>query len=523
MPRRSLVIVACSFSGCFFSGCFSPEVSTETEMGGGGTGGSTGTSATFGVTEAGSETGQPDSDTTDIDPDTTATAGNTDTDDAPPVFESFTVNGSTEPPEVDEGGTILLAAEVADDVGVASVEFFDGEVSLAVVDESPFELEVVVSSADSGAHVYSATASDTAGQTTSSEEVSLSINIVGGEVLFYRENLFTGGVGLGGAGVSILSTQTGRAIVTGMIVGTATGRVLAFNEDLSSLWTDNEDALLRAPAVDLGTEVLVPSWLDGEWIYTRRALDSSETTGTLIIDVPVGDPIAGLVGSRAALGGDGVIVSTLPNRLASYTTALVSGGWTLSLPDETTISDLDTLPGGAVVVSFSSTLNGNVECASGFTSCIRRVEPDGSVAWTTGVSAAGPTATRNNGNVVTAFPGSSGGFRYEEFDSNGTELRSQLLEGQEEYAELEDIATDGAGGFVVVGTVGRQAGRSAIVSRYDSNSTLVWTQDDVADGPDSMGLGVSVYEDAAFVCGIENLETTGFSTNGDVFAAKLRL
>jgi hypothetical protein len=218
-----------------------------------------------------------------------------------------------------------------------------------------------------------------------------------------------------------------------------------------------------------------------------------------------------------------VVVSTLPNRLASYTTALASGGWTHSLPDETTVSDLDALPGGAVAVSFSSTVNGDAQCAPGFESCIRRIEPDGSVAWTAGLPAAGPTATRSNGNVVTAFPAEGGGYRYEEFDSNGVELRSQLIESTEEFADLEDIATDAAGGFIVVGTAGTKASRSAIVSRYDSNGSLVWDQDAVATGPDSMGLGLSVYDDGVFVCGIEGLETAGLSTNGDVFAAKLRL
>lgn len=77
--------------------------------------------------------------------------------------------------------------------------------------------------------------------------------------------------------------------------------------------------------------------------------------------------------------------------------------------------------------------------------------------------------------------------------------------------------------MIVVGTLAPSNDRTAVASRYDQGGDLVWDQDEVAGGPDSMGFSVAVYDDAAFVCGIENLTTAGLSTNGQVFAAKLRL
>ncbi|MCR9166612.1 MAG: Ig-like domain-containing protein, partial [bacterium] len=137
MKRTSLL-----FAAAVLTACFSPEVSTETAMGSGGTDGGTGTDMTSGPADGSSGSGDPGSDTTSVDPDTTATGSETgiDPNDAPPQFESFTVNGSTAPAEVDEGGTIALEADVTDDMGVASVEFFDGDTSLGVVDAAPFEL-----------------------------------------------------------------------------------------------------------------------------------------------------------------------------------------------------------------------------------------------------------------------------------------------------------------------------------------------------------------------------------------------
>ncbi|MCR9166431.1 MAG: hypothetical protein NXI35_37520, partial [bacterium] len=396
----------------------------------------------------------------------------------------------------------------------------DGDTSLGVVDAAPFELDVAVSSADSGAHAYSALATDTAGQTAQSEEVMLSINIVGGEVMFYRDNLFPGSTGIGGPGLAIASTGTGRVLVNGYVAGTATGRVQAFNDDLSSLWTDNGAGLTRARAADVDGQVLVSTWLDGSWTYDLRALDSSAVVDSLTLGVPAGDITVQLVGSRGTTGGDGLVLTTLPNTLASYSTTFAGPAWTVELADDAVITDLDPFGDGATLITF----NTEGQCAPGAQTCLRRVEPNGDIAWTAGLGSGVVATVRSSGAVAAVATRSSDGVSYTELASNGSNAGPELvLDERNDYPGVPDVAADGAGGIVLVGTLGPVGDETAVATRFDANGELTWQQAAIATGPDSMGLGVSVYEDAAFVCGIENLETAGLSTNGDVFAAKLRL
>ncbi|MBV1857587.1 MAG: hypothetical protein KUG77_04185 [Nannocystaceae bacterium] len=514
--RRSTLVLAASL----LTACFSPKVDPNTNAEG--SGGETGTDA-VGSSGGGLETSSTDQDTeTSGDPDSTAgeTQGSTiDPNDTAPTLESFTVNGSTEPDEVDEGGSITLEAEANDDLGVVGVEFFDGEASLGVDDDAPYELEVGVSSADSGSHTYRAVATDTVGQTGESEDVVLSVNIVGGEVLFYRGQLFNGRSGLGGPELAVATTATGRVFVNGSLAGTATGRVLSFNDDLSSLWTDNDSGLTRAPIVDLGDELLTSTWEDGTWTYRLRAQESPAVVDSLNIAVPAGDLIVTLLGSRATSGGAGVVITTLPSELASYSTALAGPDWTHELPSTAIISDLDPMSDGAVLVTFAT----ETACSPGAMTCLRRLESDGSTAWTAGVATGSTAAARPNQSVVALATRPDGGLNYAEISAEGRVAPEQVLDTRQDFSAVPDVSDDGLGGFVFVATVDGNSGRTAVVQRYDENSDLVWEQDEIAEASDSMGLGISVLNNAVFVCGIEDLETAGLSTTGDVFAAKLRL
>lgn len=512
--RSSALVLAASV----LTACFSPEVSPD---GSGGTSDGETSTSTAGSSGADASTTEEEPETS-TDPDSTAgdtQANTTDPNDEAPTVEAFTVNGSTRPAEVDDGGTITLEADATDDVGVADVEFFDGDTSLGVVDSAPFELEVPVSSADSGSHTYRAVATDTAGQTGESEEVVLSVNIVGGEVLFYREQLFEGSTGLGGPGLAIATTMTGRVFVNGFLAGTATGRILSFNDDLSSLWTDNNAGLTRARTVDLGDEVLASTWEDGTWTYTLREQESPAVVDTLDIVVPAGDPIVALLGSRATRGGAGIVLTTLPDELASYSTSLAGPDWTHDLPDTAIVSDLDPMNDGSVIITFTT----DSPCSPGSTTCLRLLDTNGATQWTTGVESGTTTGTRGDGRVIAVSTRSDGGFSYAEVSATGRVDPEQALDTGRDYVAIPDVSDDGANGFVLVATLDGNPGRTALVSRYDENGDIMWDQDDVAVASDSMGLGIAVLESAAFVCGIEDLQTAGLSTNGDTFAAKLRL
>jgi hypothetical protein len=519
MRRGSLALFAASLVACF-----SPTVDTDTdaETSNDGSSGSSGSPTT---------NGSPTSSTTTntgptTDPDTTVGPGETsDTDpsatggdDQPPEFESFTVNGSTSPAEVDEGGTIELEASVTDDIGIASVEFFDGSESLGVVNAAPYELDLVVSSADSGSHTYRAVATDTGDQTAESEEVTLSINIVGGEVLFFREQLFTGSTGLGGPGLSVATTSSGRVLVTGMVSGSVAGRVIAFNDDLSTLWTLELDRATRARPVDLGTRIVVASWVSGTWTYGLHELDDSSSVDSIAFGVPAGDPVVGLLGSRAVGGEDGVVVTTGPNELARYSPMFSGPAWTSTFPADAIITDLDAFADGALLVHF----NTDTPCAGSSNHCIRRIEADGATGWTS-ETAADAVATRPSGGVVGLARRQSGGLSWFEFDSNGQASAPEVVIDEDRaYDEVADVADDGTAGFALTGTFVDGSNDTAIVARYNADGDLIWEQTEVAEASTSMGLSVAVLDEAIYVAGIEDPSVEGLSVLGEAFVAKLR-
>ena len=71
--------------------------------------------------------------------------------------------------ETTVGGTLAIAAAAADDVGVASVQFFiDGEPLDAADTDAPYEVEWVTTASANGAHTITAVARDAAGRETTS-------------------------------------------------------------------------------------------------------------------------------------------------------------------------------------------------------------------------------------------------------------------------------------------------------------------------------------------------------------------
>ncbi len=521
MRSSTLVLAASLLTACFSPGV-DPNATGEGSDSESGSSTVSGTDGPSGETSASSTTA--DATGTSTDPDGTAgetQTSTTDPNDAAPIVEAFTVNGSTRPAEVDEGGTISLEADASDDVGVVGVEFFDGEESLGVVDEAPFELDVAVSSADSGSHTYRAVATDTVGQTGESQEVVLSINIVGGEVLFYREDLFGSSSDLSGQGLGIGRTETGRVVVTGRLTGVQEGRVIAFTDDLSTLWIEADVDPTRAAIVDLGDEIVTSSWVDGSWSYEVRDLASADVVDDLVLAVPQGDFLTQLVGSRASLGGDGVVLTTATNRVASYSSSLTGPAWTAELIDDAIVVDLDPLPDGAVVLSFG-TGNSGTTCSGDSTSCLRKLNADGSTAWTVPTTGGVATATAA-GSVLVADARSAGGFEVQAFDNDGVSKGpAEILDASRTYLELADIADDGNGGFVVSATVGTSESPDGLVSRYGEDTALVWDQQNLTTGT-SRAFGLAVSDDAVFVCGIDDLDIDPFLTSGQGFAAKLRL
>ena len=74
-------------------------------------------------------------------------------------------------------GNVLYTADAVDNEGVALVEFHDGASTVGSDDTAPFELDVAYTETDNGQHHLWATAEDDAGNTASSDTVSVIVAI----------------------------------------------------------------------------------------------------------------------------------------------------------------------------------------------------------------------------------------------------------------------------------------------------------------------------------------------------------
>ncbi|MCR9166613.1 MAG: hypothetical protein NXI35_38475, partial [bacterium] len=396
----------------------------------------------------------------------------------------------------------------------------DGDTSLGVVDAAPFELDVAVSSADSGAHAYSALATDTAGQTAQSEEVSLSINIVGGAIEQLREDLFQGidAFGLINGRVRVVSSD--RVVVTSSVPGepSATGQLLVYTTGLSQIYDVTRPDGTPAPAVPHPDGFLVPRVLFGETFrFESFAPDSATATVLGTYDVSEFDSFNGGF-PRALASADGFVITQRPDELARVSDTLSDPSWTASVSDGIVI-ELAHGPADSTLVSYFGT-----DCAQGRDGCLRRIATDGSTQWTRGLDEEAPHAIATAGDgltcVVSLAEGASSLWLYSE---DGEVTVSASL-GLAPTAQVRDIAGSPTGGCIVAATVGEGTAREATVVHYDSNLDEVWRADDIVQSASSMAFSVDATSSAVFALGISGLGNAGLGgTSGDAWVARISL
>ncbi len=515
--RSSPLVIAASV----LTACFSPEVDPNASGSGSGGDASTGTS--------GSSDGPPGSSTTvddtgtSTDPDTTASEAQTNTtdpNDAAPIVEAFTVNGSTRPAEVDEGGTITLEAEATDDVGVAGVEFFDGEDSLGVVQSGPFELEVAVSSVDSGSHVYRAVATDTIGQTGESQEVVLSINIVGGVVEFLREDLFTG--------VDVLTVINGgvdagmrdRVFLNAIIDDGGSSQVMAFNDDLSQLWSRTIPGQTPGRPVTADGQLVVGS-TDSEaltLVYRVLSPTTGDTITSLILETNAGSSLDIAGSGRVSTSADRIVVNNSLQHIAAYDSELSEQVWLANQPGTTDLAE----SGPHLFVSFGRS---GTKCAPGSDFCVRRFGSDGQTDWTAGLPATHPglLAPHPDGGAFAVVGFSDTGYEVFRMQADGAIALLTTL-GEDEAQYITAAAADGAGGLVLSGSTGGYGTGRAFVTRLRGDGTVEWDKRPFFNGGvNSAALDVEVDGDSVFVYGVANNSTDFLSFTGDAWIARLSL
>ena len=518
--RSSTLVLAASL----LTACFSPEVDPNaTGEGSDSESGSSTVSGTGGPSgEATESSTTADATGTSTDPDGTAgdtQTNTTDPNDTAPIVEAFTVNGSTRPAEVDEGGTISLEADASDDVGVVGVEFFDGEESLGVVESAPFELDVAVSSADSGSHTYRAVATDTVGQTGESQEVVLSINIVGGVIEILREDLFRGSDFLAFVNGGLDAAMDGRVFLNGVLEGGGASRVMAFNDDLSQIWSQLFPAQTPGRPVSL-EGVVVVGGADRDaltLVYRSLSAETGEPISNLVLETDA-DISGDLIGAgRLARSGSRVVVNQSLQHLAAYDVGLSRQAWLANMGLQSDLAE-------AGEFTFAAFANGD-GCATGTDVCVRRYGPDGQADWTSGlpINYSGMLAPQPDGGAFAVVGSQTSGYELFRIQTNGAaESVATLATDAPQYVSA--ARADGTGGLVVSGATGEYGTGRAFVTRISADGSIVWDQRQFFNGGvESAALDVEVDGASVFVFGLANNASDFLSFSGDAWVSRVSL
>lgn len=94
-----------------------------------------------------------------------------------PDLVSPTVALTSSATSVITASTVTLSAAATDDVGVARVEFYEGTTLIGTRTSAPYEVFISFTSADNGAHTYTARAFDAAGNSATSSAVNVTVDI----------------------------------------------------------------------------------------------------------------------------------------------------------------------------------------------------------------------------------------------------------------------------------------------------------------------------------------------------------
>lgn len=537
------------------TGCFSPDVPLDTDGPESGTDGLETESASGQATDSNSGTGTsngPGGTMESGDPTTdgeTDPSGDTDpAGDEPPQIESFSVNDSQTPEDVTQSSLVRLSAEVSDDVGVASVEFFDGEMSVGTATEAPYEVEVLVTSSDSGGHVYTARATDTVDQEATSDEVQLFVDVTGGEVVATNEGLFEGeqAFGVFGGMTAISSDLVVLAGAVGTDIENPESAVVTLDAQLTQISSTTLAATVPSapvafevdrvllPATRILGSMATPDGIEVTTSWRYEVLDSSvgELIPAAALQFAGGNDLVGAHATRLANGG--FALATSPTTVSGFEADLDVDIWEHNLGvaagEGAFVTSSASLPDGSIVLGISSSDGCQGTVAD---SCLRKVNSDGTPAWTLGLQSTpqqGGLAWDSQSGVFYSER-VDGGLRVVHIDENADELASRVLTFANPLSTLGAYAApDFQGGVVFAFATGQQqndgviAGEVGTLMRLDAGLDELWRANGV--GPGSRPLATSTHPSGhLYVAGIEPDADgpTVFGVRGDIWVARADL
>lgn len=503
-------------------GCFDPIATNGNK--GSGTGSETtddgvSTTTTATTTESGSE----------------GPADSTGVDDQPPEIVSFTLDGSADPPELESSGLIVLEVDVTDDVGIARVEFYEGEELLASVDSAPYQYEVLITSAENGSHSYSAVAVDTSEQTTESDPIILSVNITGGEPLQVRPSVGETSVTLVMMGSPRLALEGDSRVIIAAHSSTERDTpsllINSYDPELSLLWAQNHPT----PPGRLGkvhtslheNSIVVGAIRTEDGLYQHNILRLTTTDGSLEDSTDIWTNPNGLTtwDHTVTFSTEGSIYTTVSdNETAKLSNDLSKEEWSSGELGQAIISLIAT-PDGGTLVSFQGE-----GCGTGENLCIRRLSTDGSTEWTRTVGqdislglALNSTrpAVSNTGRFALTYATDTADHLVV-FDDQGNELTRTTL-GDETRAT--EVAFTTVGTLVAVGRTDAGSPYDGSAIHYREDGTEIWRESYSMGAGDSAITGVVVdAQGRLYVSGFSDpFDETTFGFRAEAWLAELSL
>ena len=438
---------------------------------------------------------------------------------------TLTLDGAEDPAAIDSHRTALLNASVFDaEDDVSSVEFFYGEASLGTVLQPPFEIEIPLSSVDTGLRTFRAVAVDLGGM-LGQDELEVSINIAGGNVEDLKRSLFEAALipeGQNAVGGGI-STFEGRVYVSA-INADGSGRLVSLLPELEEQWTQTFANGLRAPG--RGTpegDLALGTAEGGNWVV--RLLDSA--SGDTIESWILGTAPAeyGGFGPQLAVSSEAVYATTGTRTVSRYSLDGEDLGQLVDTEHGVISGIVTNTSSDRAYLSYGDAFDvEDASCATSSDFCALAVSADGEVEWITGLAKqfAGVhkiAAARDGGVFLAASvpDDQDNAYLLLKLSSSGV-VGTMRLHGSTgaTIGEADDDAVialegDSKGDVVVCGSYGpvvADAGdeSSTFVALFDESLNLVWELRDIFEPNNgAFTLGCAASDDSVFVYGLEDL------------------
>lgn len=539
-------------SAVLLTACFNPGGGSETD----------------GATETddgtGTASGTGPGVTTD-DPDTTVSP-TSDTDDptggpedAPPTVELL-IDGSAAPADLLHAAPVTLEAQASDDNSVARVDFYEDDALIGSDDVEPFTLELLLTSADNGAHTYSARAYDDGDQEGLSDPVSLAVDVAGGASVASETNLFQMGGIFFHPGIGVVLDHDDNVLVAG---------------SLSTAGFDVTGLAVQSLAPDLGRtnwQMTVPmALLDGQPQFltfgqpvlsldgnslaiggnsmgTDGVLDpnitvlrvSTDGSGPLpFVELPSDPKVQNIPVAGLARDPDGAILLGGPDDQITKLSAM--GGmplWQAPVGQAFTISDMGghrirtDAEGDVIFDAFgceAMTCTITTRKINGF---------DGSELWTEQVEFTddtffmhvGGSAPGPDGQVLTLYGPplvDGGGLHMVLRDGSGAILEDHALGGDGDVFAVADLAFDAQGYVVAVGTRhigGDTDAREGAAIRFTPQGEVLWQRPFGFGMNDDQAMALALdRQGRVVVVGLSDLDLNFLVFLGDVWVTLLDL